>query len=95
MVLLEFYCEPCKCQFEQITHDQDPDRGKCPKCQGKKTRKLISRFRIGGQGDLRESTLHGCHDYSGVDHGHTHGPGCGHSSGGGSESPGGESQGGD
>lgn len=62
MALYEFYCDSCKSKFEQITSSTDPDQGKCPKCQGNHTHKLISRFAVGGQGDLRESTMHGCHD---------------------------------
>lgn len=61
MALREFRCKACKVKFEQITSDRDPDHGKCPKCQSKDTEKLISKFAIGGQGDLRESTMHGCH----------------------------------
>ncbi|MCM2323199.1 MAG: zinc ribbon domain-containing protein [Oligoflexia bacterium] len=62
MALYEYYCDSCRLKFEQLTSDRDPDKGKCPKCQGNNTRKLISRFAVGGQGDLRESTMHGCHD---------------------------------
>jgi len=63
MALYEFYCEACDHQFEQITRSNSPDKGKCPKCQSKdRTRKLISAFSVGGRGDLRESTMHGCHD---------------------------------
>jgi putative FmdB family regulatory protein len=58
----EFYCDSCKLKFEQLTSEQAPDKGKCPKCQNNHTRKLISRFAVGGQGDLRETTMHGCHD---------------------------------
>jgi len=76
MALYEYECENCHIQFEQIVSKSDPDAGKCPKCQGRKTRRLISKFPVGGQGDLRESTLHGCHgDFTGVegdDHGHHH-----------------------
>jgi putative FmdB family regulatory protein len=64
MALYEYFCESCKLKFEQITTARDPDAGKCPQCgSAKKSRKLISAFRVGGQGDLRESTLHGCHDH--------------------------------
>lgn len=49
---------------------KDPDYGRCPRCQQTKTQRLVSKFRIGGQGDLRESTQHGCHDYTGLDSGH-------------------------
>ncbi|MCM2277126.1 MAG: zinc ribbon domain-containing protein [Oligoflexia bacterium] len=87
MALYEFYCDACRFGFEQLTSDRDPDRGKCPKCQSNQTRKLISRFAVGGQGDLRETTMHGCHEahvslpgqepahheHSGQDHtGHDH-----------------------
>ena len=64
MALYEYFCETCQKRFEQITSSTDPDQGKCPKCQGKNTNRLISRFAIGGQGDLRETTMHGCHDHS-------------------------------
>ncbi|HUP56081.1 MAG TPA: zinc ribbon domain-containing protein [Bdellovibrionota bacterium] len=83
MALLEFYCEPCKRRFEQISSSDDPTRGQCPHCEGKETKRLISVFAVGGQGDLRESTLHGCHDHDhltgdrydgsgGEDHSHEH-----------------------
>ena len=75
MALYEFFCTPCKLKFEQITKLDDADAGQCPKCLGRETERLISRFAVAGQGDLRESTLHGCHSDPG---GHTHGPGCGH-----------------
>ncbi len=62
MALYEYFCDRCQYKFEQITSERDPDQGKCPKCHSKETRKLLSRFAIGGQGDLRESTQHGCDD---------------------------------
>ncbi|MBI3535803.1 MAG: zinc ribbon domain-containing protein [Deltaproteobacteria bacterium] len=68
MAIYEFFCNTCKLRFEQITSSHDPDQGKCPKCHKKKTKKLISKFWVGGRGDLRESTIHGCHDnYTGLD----------------------------
>ena len=91
MALYEYYCETCRKPFEQITSSTDPDAGKCPKCLEKNTRKLISAFRVGGRGDLRESTMHGCHDCevpvgpgqsAGADSGHVHSAGCGHGGGG-------------
>lgn len=72
MACFEFYCDACRHKFEQITRAGEPDMGKCPKCGSQKTRKLISKFAVGGQGDLRESTMHGCHDYTGVGESHDH-----------------------
>lgn len=69
MALFEYYCDACRLKFEQITSSTDPDAGKCPQCRSSETRKLISRFAVGGQGDLRESTTHGCH---GCHTGHKH-----------------------
>ncbi|MGE0614442.1 MAG: zinc ribbon domain-containing protein [Bacteriovoracia bacterium] len=69
MAMYEYYCDGCKLKFEQITSSTDPDQGKCPKCQKKNTKKLISKFAVAGQGDLRESIIHGCHD---VDVPHSH-----------------------
>jgi putative FmdB family regulatory protein len=77
MALYEYRCQDCRLSFEQITSTGDPDQGKCPKCQGKNTHKLISKFAVAGRGDLRESTMHGCHDcdvalpdQGGTSHGH-------------------------
>ena len=88
MALYEFFCDACQLKFEQITSSTDEDQGKCPKCSSKQhSKRLISRFAVGGQGDLRESTFHGCHDHftgaetsssSDSGGGHVHGPGCGH-----------------
>ena len=78
MALFEYFCDHCQFKFEQITVLRDPDAGKCPKCnENKHTSKLISRFAVGGRGDLRESTMHGCHDAQvtpgeGHDHSHDH-----------------------
>lgn len=53
--------------------------GKCPKCEGKNTRKLVSKFFVAGRGDLRESTFyHGCHSanvphHEGAEHSHDDG----------------------
>ncbi len=93
MALYEYHCTPCSKSFEQITSASDADAGKCPFCNGNETKRLISRFAVGGQGDLRESTMHGCHEYSGLaggdggghdhsghgheGHGHSHGEGGG------------------
>jgi putative FmdB family regulatory protein len=71
MALYEYFCKECKHQFEQITSSTDPDQGKCPKCgENKNTERLISAFRIAGRGDLRESTMHGCHGCHNPGHKH-------------------------
>jgi len=76
--MIEFHCQSCKVIFEQITTSSDtgadPDRGKCPTCGTERCERSVSRFAVGGRGDLRESTLHGCHgDFTGVDGHHHHG----------------------
>jgi putative FmdB family regulatory protein len=81
MALYEYFCDSCRHQFEQLTSSGDSDAGKCPKCQKKDTRKLISTFRVGGRGDLRESTMHGCHEAHvsvGGEHDHSHDHGHSH-----------------
>ncbi len=71
MALYEYYCEDCKEKFEQISSSSsEEENGKCPKCQKKNTKRLISRFAVGGQGDLRETTQHGCHGGCGPHHNH-------------------------
>lgn len=84
MALYEYHCQDCRLDFEQLTSSRDPDQGKCPKCHKNNTKRLISRFRVAGQGDLRESTWDGCHspsDPHGHSHDHDHGDGEGHGSG--------------
>ncbi len=61
MPLFEYYCNDCKKVFEKIEGRSDPDRGICPVCSRNHTESLISKFAVGGRGDLRESTHHGCH----------------------------------
>jgi putative FmdB family regulatory protein len=77
MALYEFLCESCKTQFEEIRSSHSQEALVCPACNGTGVRKLISRFAVGGQGDLRESTLHGCHEYTGGPD-HDHGPAHAH-----------------
>lgn len=76
--MFEYFCGGCQAKFEQIVGFSDPDKGKCPKCNGYKTQRLVSRFAVGGQGDLRESTMHGCdhpsHDFEGSSGDHSHDP---------------------
>lgn len=80
MPLYEYWCGKCQAQFEQVTTLGDSDAGQCPQCQEKSSHKLISRFAVGGRGDLRESTLHGCHDcdVSPSEEGHSHDEGHTH-----------------
>ena len=79
MALYEFFCAACKFKFEQITRLEAENSGECPKCQSRATERLISRFAVGGQGDLRETTLHGCHDNdSGLADHHDSGDGSDH-----------------
>ncbi len=76
MPLYEYYCENCKTKFEEVVSASQAEAPECPKCHQKSCKKLISGFAVGGQGDLRESTMHGCHDVtpkSGCGSG-----GCGH-----------------
>ena len=79
MPIFEFYCKSCRIRFEEILSSNavaNEERIACPKCtRVEQTERLISRFAVGGQGDLRESTYHGCH---GCHSGHNHGGG-GHS----------------
>jgi putative FmdB family regulatory protein len=76
MPLYEYFCDSCQVRFEEITSLSNGEKGicpQCPKCE-KNTRRLISRFAVGGQGDLRESTsFHGCEPSS-----HSCGSGCSH-----------------
>lgn len=88
MPLYDYQCKSCKNRYESLAKTaDDSDAATCPKCGKSGAERLVVKFRIGGQGDLRETTdFHGCHrplDDGGADHhdhGHTHGPGCGHSS---------------
>jgi putative FmdB family regulatory protein len=93
MPLFDYTCRKCAFAFEALarSHD-DPEAGVCPKCHAVGAERKVPRFRVGGRGDLRESSdFHGCHpavespvsDSSG----HTCGSGCAH----GSSSSGGES----
>lgn len=73
MPLYEYQCEGCGTKFEKISSVLEPEPDSCPSCQGSCVKKLISKFAVGGQGDLRESTLHGCHGhYHGLDSHHDH-----------------------
>ncbi len=79
MPIYEYHCEDCRLDFEQLSSPRDAESGKCPKCHKNKTHRLISRFRVAGQVDLRESTWDGCHSPSDPDHGHGHDDGHGES----------------
>ncbi len=72
MPLYEYQCQSCQVKFEVI--ESQSNQSSCPKCQSKEIKRLISCFAVGGQGDLRESTLHGCHDnYTGMENHKKHG----------------------
>ena len=81
MPLFEYACKDCKIRFEEIVSFSSSDDVACPKCKAKNTRKIVSRFAVGGRGDLRESTMHGCHgsftglEESGGNDGHACGAG--------------------
>ena len=62
MPWFEFECESCHKRFDQITRSEKSDFGVCTHCGSKKSKRLLSKFAVGGQGDLRETTMHGCHD---------------------------------
>lgn len=84
--LYDFKCEACQKTFEEsisIGAKVPP----CPACgSDARVAKQVTSFRVGGRGDLRESTMHGCHDATPATPatkkkpggGHSHGPGCGH-----------------
>jgi putative FmdB family regulatory protein len=72
MPLYEYWCQQCQVRFEQITSLLDSEPGKCPQCETLDTQKLLSVFAVGGRGDLRESTLHGCHGPSEMHDTHHH-----------------------
>lgn len=78
MPLYDFHCSACGNCFETIVSSSDIRSVECAKCGEEKTERLVPRFRIGGRGDLRESTFfHGCHEnFTGLadpTHSHTHG----------------------
>ncbi len=85
MPLFDYICRGCGHRFEQIARAKDDSEGGiCPKCAQSGAEVQISRFRVGGRGDLRESSeYHGCHpaveDSTHADH--RHGAGCDHGGG--------------
>lgn len=85
MPLFDYVCGGCGHRFEQIARSKDDSEGGiCPKCARPGANVQISRFRVGGRGDLRESTeFDGCHPAEG-DSTHDH---SGHESDGGDENP--------
>ncbi len=73
MPLFEYYCGYCKHKFEDLATTSRSKSALCPKCNRKTEQRLISKFAVGGQGDLRETTLHGCHDaHVDLEPGHSH-----------------------
>jgi putative FmdB family regulatory protein len=90
MPLFDFSCISCGHFFEQIVRASDDPAaaGTCPKCGKPGATRQIARFRVGGRGDLRESTeFHGCHpsESEPAAGGHVHGPGCSHGRGSGND----------
>jgi putative FmdB family regulatory protein len=80
MPLYDYHCESCKKSFEELRSFSEREGGVCRHCGQHKLTLKIVRFRIGKQGDLRESTeFHGCHPAEAEPQSHSHGPGCGHS----------------
>ncbi|NDD92258.1 zinc ribbon domain-containing protein [bacterium] len=75
----EYSCELCHHRFEERVSSHESAAPACPKCGEDAAKKQISRFAVGGQGDLREGTLHGCHGpwESGGGSGHEGHGGCG------------------
>lgn len=63
MPLFDYLCRKCRHKYEEIvSNTEDSTAGVCPKCGAHGSERQIVRFRVGGRGDLRESTdLHGCH----------------------------------
>ncbi|MCM0604629.1 MAG: zinc ribbon domain-containing protein [Xanthomonadaceae bacterium] len=62
MPLYDFYCKQCSFKFETLVSSSETKTAECPECGNAHTDRLVPKFRIGGQGDLRESTMfHGCH----------------------------------
>ncbi|MBS1963031.1 MAG: zinc ribbon domain-containing protein [Bdellovibrionales bacterium] len=80
MPLFDYICGGCGHRFEQLVRAKDDsEAGICPKCARPGAEPQIVRFRVGGRGDLRESSeYHGCHPSESE---HVHGPGCGHGHG--------------
>ena len=64
MPIFEFKCLKCDQRFETLVRATDSEPPQCSKCQSNDLEKLITSFKVGGRGDLRESTFHGCHDHN-------------------------------
>ncbi len=73
MPLFDYVCRGCGHRFEQIARSKDDaEAGVCPKCAQAGAERQIVRFRVGGRGDLRETTdFHGCHPALDT-HSHSH-----------------------
>lgn len=72
MPLFDYLCRKCGHKYEEIVRSADVSLPvACPQCGTQDTERQIVRFRVGGRGDLRESTeLHGCHPAE-ADHSHS------------------------
>lgn len=81
MPLYDFICNQCKKPFEGLVpNHKESENVECPHCSSTDTKKMISRFKIAGRGDLRETTeFHGCHPaIESTNEKHVHGPNCNH-----------------
>jgi putative FmdB family regulatory protein len=79
--LYEYACPSCSHRFEERVSTHESPAPDCPQCGAKEAKRQISRFAVSGQGDLRESTMHGCHGpfyNDGKSGNEGHGSGCGH-----------------
>lgn len=80
--LYEYACQSCSHRFEERVSSHEAPAPACPECGKEEVLKQISRFAVSGQGDLRESTMHGCHGpYYNDGSGAASSSGCGHGGG--------------
>ena len=56
MPLYEYVCDSCSEEFESIQPIKERDKADCPNC-GRRSRRLLSGFAIGGGGSLGGSSI--------------------------------------
>jgi len=62
MPLYDYHCPHCGKKYEEIRPFESREGGDCRHCGKGPVELKIVRFRVGGRGDLRETTeFHGCH----------------------------------